>query len=523
MKSNDEKRFEIIIGCSLNQIEEMIKKGEFLALASSLQQKLTIQNERKILHKVLLQMDSFFRGRFCELLRRMGLGNLAIEIIFPFIRDYREKKLNLSVKELMEYAATLTFCGSENEGLFLLKSIHDRQNEFPQKLLYTAFGLFAQWNYEESIPLLEKYDSLIEAREYFKIVGRVNMSMALIWKEEYKKAELLLQQIVTETQKRQHNILLGSSYEILAQIYIYERRFDKAHQMLEKSYNSLKQTKGNSLLFVEKWKMILRFYSGGQLAEARVLLMKFVDQAKSVHHYESIRDSHFHFLINYPDQNEILKLFMGTPFESYKKKILSKFCIEADVMPNELFLSAFNEAYNARVLQKTSSDFSDISFVENKVKPLKIIQILFSDFFKPWSVHRLYQALYPERWYNPESSKNLIHQGVFETRRWLTKSQKPLEINYGPSGFYITSSKAILIKDLIVHADYVQNSKNLDFFIKNIKNQSWSHNYFTRTDIEKYFSVSKRTAQRWLAEAIESKLIEQKKVSRKRLYKLSIL
>lgn len=63
------------------------------------------------------------------------------------------------------------------------------------------------------------------------------------------------------------------------------------------------------------------------------------------------------------------------------------------------------------------------------------------------------------------------------------------------------------------------HSFSFDFFIKKLENADWSREFFERHHIEAYFNVSKRTAQRWISEALQAKYLIQKREGHKRFYK----
>lgn len=150
------------------------------------------------------------------------------------------------------------------------------------------------------------------------------------------------------------------------------------------------------------------------------------------------------------------------------------------------------------------------------------MNILLSDFYSPWEVPRLYQQLFPDRWYEQKSSRNVLYQTIFEIRKKLKNENSCFEIRWKNNFIYLTSSKDwkfnFKIKNPSLSLNSVGEFKNQQLLLE-LKNK-FKNNYFSIEDLLSQTKLPKRTLQRYLKTLIEKEHLMTKGQGKATQYRL---
>ncbi len=192
---------------------------------------------------------------FAAMARRSGCSDMGIKILNPIIRS--EKILEVAqVDELVEYSSCLYRVGLIGECQKILNGI---KKETSQKILYQAFCKFAQWKYQESIPILKHYLDLKNLQERELFIGKLNLSSAYIYIEEFSQAEELLSECERFARNKKFDNYLGNINELRSQIFFYQGQYRQAKQYLNKAQEHFQNESSFGQLFVHKWLSLINF------------------------------------------------------------------------------------------------------------------------------------------------------------------------------------------------------------------------------------------------------------------------
>ncbi|MBI4403813.1 MAG: hypothetical protein HY537_06620 [Deltaproteobacteria bacterium] len=394
-----------------DEIESLIRKG-------------ASQQARKLLRSVLdKKIGRQEIHRFAALARRAGLPYLSVRLLHPIVRPTGSKLWVATDEERSEYAASLTYLGAAEEALALLRVVDSTR--VPDALLFEAFALFAQWNYEQSIPILERYVSCKDLNDYARTVGKVNLLAAFIAGSHYQQADTLARELLAYTHSRQLNLLYGNCLELSAQSLIQQSRWAEARTCLEKAAKLFEDTLSLGQLFVRKWTAVMNFEKARNKASALAELASVRQQAQDQSNWETVRDCDRVRALGLKDRSLLAHLYFGTPFECYRKRLLDS--IHWDFQLPDHYVWKINGS---------SGNALDLLLGHPGAGGLKAGQVmhklllaLVSDFYRPLRVAVAYRYLYPDEFYNPVTSPARIHEAVRRLKGWFRAHKLPLMVS----------------------------------------------------------------------------------------------
>lgn len=417
---------------------------------------------------------------FANLARRAGLADLGVLLLNPLVRP-RKRVRTPAPSEVAEYAACLYQIGVHREASELLKTLNPQ--EIPQALLFQAFLLFAKWDYESSIPLLEKYISLQDVNAYSYCVGLVNLVDAYE-SVEHPNFEKELKHTLDLTAQRNHVFLHGVLTKIAARAAVWRNDYKNADLWLEKSWRLLKDVNTLDGLFVKKWRAILQLRQNGASGEIQETFKSLAVEAVQFRHWETLRELDLHWGLQTSDENLLKKVFAGTPHPSYRQRI------------QKLYPQIKVEQFSWNISGHENALEWDIrSFYPQKLKPGQImdrlLKLFMSDFYSPFRVSQIHDALYANQYWNPHSSPDRVHQVIFRLRAWLKQQKIPLEIAEQNEALFFKSKKPLR---LLVQSD--ENRTGDPTLIRLLELVGPDFIHCNTSVIAQKLGISRRSAQR---------------------------
>ncbi len=443
------------------------------------------------------QIPSHQRAQVAQLARRLSLYGFALRLIYPIIKDHREKKLQASQNEIAEYAANLMEIGAHGEARRLLLDLV-QQNHHHSRLVY-AFSLFREWSYQDAIPHLETYISESESH-YLKLVGQINLASAHVTLNHIAAAADLLRELQAECEKGHHQLLLGSCFELQAQIEFFNKNFGVAKDKIAQSESLLSSSQNIAHLYCQKWKCLIDLESHPNSPIHLEEIQKLKAWATEVSNWETLRDLDFRVSMIHQDQMKYESVYYGSRFPSYREHIQK--------------LSQKNVAETFHWRHESNSQDLIMSPWEGKIegfeKPLKKGQLLqkllwtfASDHYSSFTYGTLFAELFGGQYFDPYSSAQRIFKLVQRLRLWLAEANYPAEITYNSGAFRLELKPGACI----------QKSKNqlaeppVNYDLARL--YAFPRQEFTSNDLAETLSVSKRQANRILKTAITQGLVSQ--------------
>jgi hypothetical protein len=431
-----------------------------------------------------------------QLARRAGDATLSIQLLRPLVRPTGRHIGKASPKEQAEYAAALIALGVLPEARRLLRSIS--QEEAPEALLFTAFQLFAQWNYRDAIPVLESYISSPTLSDYQRLLGQVNLAAALVSNRESKKASEMLVPLRRQTAKQELWLLLGNVLELSAQNEIFAKRWNRATSFLSEASKVLLSRGTVDNLYIRKWQTIVELHQRPGLRSTALKLNKIKQEAALKGSWETSRECDLFLAV--ATRNEVLrdKVFFGTPYSHYRSRLQSLYG-EFD-LPSHYDWSTDNS--NVKDILNIS-DFASLRKLGLKPYHLltKLTMALSADFYKPCTVSGFHSLLYPDDHFDPISSSMRIYQVVRRFRAWAIKHRLPIQLVENKSTYQLIAKPGFAIRvpsDLTKRLQHSIDEKLLAIFCGNT---------FSLAEAKGALNLPERTLSRELNALVESNVL----------------
>lgn len=388
----------------LEKCEEIIRAGQ-------------IDKARGLLNAInVAQVKDLFRQPLALMCRRVGLYNLGIRILTPPLLDDRDKWIvQAPAAEVAEYAILLQRIGLVNQALGILNRVDS--SLLPDTLLYRALCHFNRWEYDEAVPVLEKFVTT-PLTDYRLCLGQVNLIAALIGAEQFDKAEPLVKEVLGFTASNGFGRLEANCHELASQIYIQRKEFSAAKNSLHSAEKILKSSDTLDALFIKKGFSIISALE----KNAKEPLLEFRAEALRQRDWESVRESDLYLLKIDFEQSRFDNLIFGSPLPAYRRRVyktlgrqpVSEVYVFGDPSADQMDLMS-GRIHGSRTLRAGS-------------KTHQTIEILLRDLYKPLSLGGLFAELFPDEYFNAYSSPDRVHQILRRTRKWLKDNELPIQI-----------------------------------------------------------------------------------------------
>ena len=236
-----------------------------------------------------------------------------------------------------------------------------------------------------------------------------------------------------------------------------------------------------------------------------------------------VRDCDFHLGVAQRDIAILLHVYYGSPFPSYRKKVKEKLRDLGAPLP---------DAYDWRpgtVLNATSERHHKTLCIENGellpkgsgLKPGQVLHRLIialcSDFYRPHSVARLHESLFPDQHFNPKSSPDLVRQAVLRLRAWTQEQKLGFEVVECGNGSYRLDSARdvgrLRIKTQREDAPFAREFDPLKLRTESFRaklEMMFDHSKpFRAKTVANAFGLPQRTANRMLTELVAEGCLEK--------------
>jgi len=365
-----------------------------------------------------VQLPRSWRAKFAKLCRRAGLVTQGLRILTPVVLA-KEKRLDLAAthEELAEYAILLQRMGSVKEASQILSGVPIEV--VPESGLYQAFCCFNQWEYERAIPYLEAFLGRV-SDPYQRQVGRINLAAALVMLERHDQALDVLNWILGETAADGQHRLLANGYELFAQVYIQRNDLSSANEYLNLGMNLLKSSSTHDTLFLRKW----RAYLDAAESNDPSVLLKLREESARLAWFETVREADYLYVKLTKDQNTFDKLYFGTPFSEYRRRLEAHFGMSPS-SDSFLFGCAANPSFR---LHLSSGTLNGKECFPPGGKVHQLIEVLFRDWYRPAAIGQIFGELFEGEKFDIFSSPDRVHQILRRTRACLKELNVPMTI-----------------------------------------------------------------------------------------------
>ncbi len=452
---------------------------------------------------------------FANICRRAGLPLISLKCLRPWIFLDSMVRSDAAKAAKVMYAAALFNIGANKEASSFFHGISEDQ--FPEILLHESFGLFREWRYKKSIPLLRRYIQHTSLTDYQRLVGKVNLIAALIFVGE--STDKLMKESMQQAQKMNASLLYSNLLELQAQESIVKGQTDMAMQALQKASQFLSQGSSAYDLHLQKWTWFLRAQSGQEsmqkLAQDRHEIQK---KAVQLNHRETLRDMDLYWGHFAEDDSYIQKVWYGSPYTHYRDRIhkLTGKDLSGLQEHSYIWTPDSEDHHDQKVRMQLPLDLQDQGSSLTD-QGLKILRLLSQDFYRPVRIGELFSQLYPDEHFDPHHSVDRLKKGLHRTRISLQELKLDLHLQWRKSEIQLTGTSSLKIKTLPLPSKKMQSQVPIS--------EKWAlpleGKIFSRQDLQQASGYSESTFQRkiqmWLE---EGSLIElrDKHQARKKYY-----
>lgn len=465
---------------------------------------------REILNKLPRDFPREQLAKVARLARRVNLHQLSLEYLNPIVRGNRRTLLKEATDmEKAEYAATLSFVGAQEEAKALLAGINTEK--YPMALLYLSYVLFSEWDYESAIPVLKKFIENEEG-DYERLIGKTNLAAAYVYERKWTEARSLIQVVAEQATRDRSMLLLANSLELQAQCMIGQGELTGVDSYLDEAERTLVGSQGLDKFFIQKWKAIAKFLMDpsrkGELLAAK-------SSALELRHYESVRDCDRYLAIGSQDENSLWHVYFGTPFEKFRERLLKDF-------PESIEVPAYYD-WNLSESSPRRKAILKMEVLEKQkgLRPGLLLHRLFicftRDFYRPSRPALVHHMVFPNEYFNPDTSPGKVHEAVRRFREWLTKSKLEISLDLNDDGYFLTAT-GVAIR---VEAEKSNPGHLREVALTERVHAKWGFEAFTSQDAATLLEMSERNATRFLKNAVEQGEIIRERAGRKILYRVS--
>lgn len=441
------------------------------------------------------QIPRHHAAALASLARRSHLWKLSLKWLHPIVRPAVESDRSASAQECIEYALALQKAGALNESEDLLESVSG--SEDPKVFLSKAYVRMAQWDYASAEMNLSQYLQSSQLTEYERFIGQVNLVASLVVQGDSRASQQLLE-LESSLKKTPYKLLLSNCLEISAQYSVFMNDWDNAKEKLKQAQTLVDQEKNLDALFIEKWKVIVSAMESKDLKP----LTEFRPKALSLGHWETLRDLDYYQFLIHPESQWANWVYYGTPHRDFRKRME-----KSHTFPDQqwVFRSAnAKEQLDPWFPGDGEGDLSHRCFV-----------LLLRDFYRPLRTGEAFNVLFPQEYFNPDSSPNRVHKTINRTRNWLEKLNLPflLSESDGSYSLRIPENYQLLGRKKLL------NFEETHFLLQRF--QTLENSEFNAEELSKLLGQSQSMTQRIVKRAVEEGTLIKLGSGRFTAYKLA--
>lgn len=412
----------------LEEIEELIAKGD-IAKASAMIK--NIHKRFKIPFNRLAQ--------FGQLANRCGEFTTCIGALYK--QAVKEDDHHEIIKE---YATALNFLGCRHQAANLAQYLID--NKQKDALFLRALCSFRSWQYDHAVMCLKQYIQLDHLSAYKIKVGELNLAYALNCLGDNLEAKDLLEKILASSEAKNSKRMELNARLILTQVHYGLEDWKSLKKSLESLGKEKKLISPEEAASLHKWQILYDFHQGGDLNNLQAQLQSFSAECVQNKFYEIARSCDFYLGKFTQDQAIIEKNYFGSPFSGYRKSI-EEFYPQINQVKNY----KYNPGRGA-VLDK----FKEVDLFTGEIdgargfdptnKIFLFLRGIFSDYYRPLSVYELFEYIFPDEIFIPNSSTLKLSATGNRLNSFCEANKIELSVYSRKQNFYFSAENSLMLK-----------------------------------------------------------------------------
>ncbi len=437
-------------------------------------------------------------SKYANLAVRSASPDLAIRFLWDTIFNRSP-----SVDELFEYASALRKLGLVNQSLKLA----ERFPQHPKYLLHKAFCFIARWDYKAARVHLEEFIKLTPPDSRDHRIASVNLASAMIFLSDFNAAEKLIKATLESSRKMYPQLYLNQ-LELLGQIGIHTENLSDAEKHLSEAHILAGTEVSTTKLFIQKWKLLLSVKQERiDLSHNEVL--DFLSAVRKFGHWETLRDWDFQSSLMTRNSPKFLHCYFGTPHSGFRdRKPISE---SKFTLPSEYFwVDPRTKNEVPQIIDLHSLELEDLAPGKTTHR---LILALSSDFYRPWSVERIFDVFFENEIFNPFTSRKRIYKHLGEVKSVLAGA--PIEFKATASGYRLrpVGNGCLTIKPEMIFPSPEE-------FVRFQIETHFGTSSFSKDHLSNLLSLNSNQTQRHLKALADSGSIQRVGLGRGARYKL---
>lgn len=310
------------------------------------------------------------------------------------------------------------------------------------------------------------------------------------------------------------HLLLGVLDQIIGRYWMNLREFKQAKHHFQMGMERLSQISTHEAFIIKKWDLVCdTLVHLEKPSVAPEPLLQRWDQLKmeaiNTNNYETTRKCDYFKGLYFQKKHLLDFCYHGTPYSGY----LSRFQNPKEEIT--ITMSFDKKVKPSSALSKKRLDYEIFPSPGFQHKLLQnAFMSLMNDFYKPQTVPRMYQYIYPHQYWNPQTSPIQVRQALFRLRKYLNEKKSEILIVEQKGQYQLCSTKEPLTYR------WSSSWKTLDQQQPNQLFHHFGHRSFHFSEFGNFVGGSLRTQRRQMQELLQKGLIQKTGNTRSALYKL---
>ena len=439
---------------------------------------------------------------YAALARRAYVPELGLRALHPIICEEGRRRRDASPTDLVEYAACLVRAGAVEEAESYLQ--RPEMNSNPNAFFWRGAIKLKKWEYEPAAQHFNTYLSFTEITKYEALAGKLNLAFIYIHLKSFSRAKSLLLEVLAESSPEKEKLTYSAALRSLGNLELAQNNFDPAIDYFTDSLKKLSDSASLDLYFCDKWLTISRFLKDSTNAALQKDLDRVRSEGVAHNHWESVRDIDLHRAVALRDEKLIYYLYYGTPYESFRKRLVESY---GPLNLDQDFIWKLG-APGKKTITFSLTSYTHIDDPELRLKIgqtiHRLLLTLMSDFYRPFSRLELFERIFPGERYAPKVSELRVHQLLFRVREWLVANKIPLSIEGDRNEYRLAAEPGV---------EVICATHGAPETTDNIRIQKLSTRFpqgFTTGNAATALGISRRTAASLILTAIgEGKLVKK--------------
>jgi tetratricopeptide (TPR) repeat protein len=280
------------------------------------------------------------------------------------------------------------------------------------------------------------------------------------------------------------------------------------YEELERNY--LDPNDGYNRIRILQWRAIARLSERRHGDQAMRDLIRARDLSRRQQRWEIVRSCELYrgeHLRDTPAGKRILtQLYFGSPYPRLRERLLARLGGFAE-LPAHYDRVCGKAGPKPPVLETRNGLSTAAHGAHLKEGQLlqRLLQALNMDYYSPLSVAEIHEAVFPGEYYNPDSSRDRVHQSLKRLRQWLATHRIPLTVAERDHLYVLEGAPACIVRETALAAG---PTLRLQASVNQL-HKAFGSVAFSSREVAQALGVSLRSANDCLREALDSGLVHQ--------------